>query len=79
MPRFFSVRVYDEALRGLVRENVEKAIPIRLQGKHCAEKEIDDKGKQRSSSYIRATNIQITASWGQIDQSANDNAEDQLG
>lgn len=75
---FFSVRVYDEALRDLVRENLTTSNVIRLQGKHQSLIEMNKDAKPRHSSYIRASNIMIIATRAKLAQSANDSITQQM-
>lgn len=54
---FHAVRVYDEELRELVDNAVQKKTSIRLFGRLEAIKELDIEQKQRSAAFIRATTI----------------------
>lgn len=77
-PSFFTIKVFDDDLRDLVRDEVKKGTNIRLEGKLLAHKEADNEGKQRHASFIRASNVMIIASRAETAQSANDNTADEF-
>lgn len=54
---FHTVRVYDDGLRELVDNAVQKKTVIRLLGRLGANMELDNELKPRFSVYIRATAI----------------------
>lgn len=78
-PIFYTIQVFDEALRDLVRDNLGKTNVIRLHGKHQSSNKVAKKFVlQRHASYIRAMNIMITEPRADAAQSANDNAAVEL-
>lgn len=55
---YFTIRAYDEALRGFVTEHMQSSDKIRIIGELDTTKAIDQNQKSRSAGFIRAKSIE---------------------